>query len=117
VYPKFSFNDLENKTVFIHELNILRPTHLIFLSGKGYDEHIIRNFGKNFYKELEEAIKNTNSKSNPVSDKITLKSEKVNELFGIENYGDLKIIYATHPSAPMEEKIRDIYNKCFKEFN
>ena len=50
VYSPFEFEGVE-RNIFQHELNILRPTHMIFLSGTGYDNHIIRNFGKAFFDE------------------------------------------------------------------
>jgi len=115
LYSDFDYNGLK-KNVFIHELNILRPTHLIFLCGKGYDNHIIRNFGENFYKEIEILIKDISSKKNPVSGTKTLEPGKVKDLLGIENYGELKILYATHPSAPMKGNIRDEYKSKLEKF-
>lgn len=115
VYSEFEYENFLG-TIFLHELNILRPTHLVFLSGKGYDNHIVRDFGKEFYNKLKHAISNL-KKDNPVSDEIVLTSDEIKQWFKIDDYGtNIKIIYAYHPSGRFTKNEREEYMKRIAEF-
>lgn len=116
VYSNFEFNGL-NANIYIHELNILRPTHLIFLCGKGYNNHIIRNFGNKFYEEVKNEINSLKVKEKPVSKPITFKQEQIKNLLNIDNYDSISIIFAIHPSAHMTKTTRkNIYEKSLNMF-
>ncbi|MGN1433231.1 MAG: hypothetical protein ACI4XI_05950 [Ruminococcus sp.] len=117
VYSGFEFTGL-TANIYIHELNILRPTHLIFLCGKGYNNHIKRDFGNDFYDEIKKEINAINVKEKPVSKPIAFNEEQIRNLFGIDNYGNsISIIFAIHPSAHMTKIIRnDIYEKSLNMF-
>lgn len=111
VYSKFPNEDL-NANIFLHEINILKPTHIVLLCGKGYDKHIERAFGKHFLDKLQENNKNL-SINNPCG--------KVFEIPCIElglpdsNYDKIKIIQTIHPNAHLGNKRIDYHNKL-KDF-
>ena len=110
----FNFKDL-SANVFIHELNILRPTHIIFWCGKNYDNHIIRAFGNNFYKEVFSKL-DINFSHKTVSDIFYLYNKDIESLFKIKNYFSdekqpLKILYSYHPSAHIKNREKAYNNK------
>lgn len=111
----FTFNRLSGN-IFIHELNILRPTHIAFLCGKGYNEHIKRDFGEKFYEMNKDAINQLSVRKSPVSDIITLKKHQIKDLFGIEGYDSINIVFAIHPSAHMKKDIRSSYEQSLIRF-
>ncbi len=110
IYSDFSHKGL-TANIFIHELNILRPTHLVFLCGKGYNNHIKRDFGKDFYNMVYESINKLSVKDKPISGPFTLDKQKIQTIFGFEDYEHINLIFALHPSAHMKGKIRNKYEE------
>ena len=102
--------------IFIHELNILRPTHIAFLCGKGYNEHIKRDFGEKFYEMNKDAINQLSVRKSPVSDIIILKKHQIKDLFGIEGYDSINIVFTIHSSAHMKKDIRSSYEQSLIRF-
>ena len=82
-------------------MNILRPTHLIFLSGPNYRNHIIRDFGKLFYQNIEPLIDKLSNDLPAVTDsEYDLSKDDIRNMFGIDGYDSgIKILYAYHPFA------------------
>lgn len=118
VYSEFEFNGIK-RNIFIHELNILRPTHLVFLCGKGYNNHIKRDFGKKFYDNVNIAniINNSiNVKETPVSKPVMLDKQQIQKIFGLEDYECFNLIFAIHPSAHMTVNIRNKYEVTLSDF-
>ena len=118
IYSDFWYNDLK-ANIFIHELNILRPTHLVFLCGKGYNNHIKRDFGKKFYDNVNIAniINNSiNVKETPVSKPDMLDKQQIQTIFGLEDYECFNLIFAIHPSAHMSADIRNKYEEELRNF-
>lgn len=120
VYSPFEFEGVE-RNIYLHELNILRPTHLIFLSGTGYNNHIIRDFGINgrvfFEKKIRPLIEEL-SMDNPVSNsQSVLDKDEIKEWFNIDGYDtEIKIKYAYHPSAHLSQVARSAYNDALSKF-
>lgn len=118
VYSDFTYGDL-TRNVFIHEMNILRPTHLVFISGKGYDEHIKQDFTECFFKKyIDNLIGKLQFNENPVVGPVIMPAEDIKEFWGIENYSEkgIEILYAYHPSAHFKQSTRDIYNDKILEY-
>lgn len=115
VYSEFKFNGI-TQNVFFHELNILKPTHLVFLCGKGYNNHIKRDFGEKFYEEVNKSINSLNVKNKPISDSVKLNKNQIQKIFGFENYDCINLIFALHPSAHMTSAIRNGYEQSLSEF-
>lgn len=115
VYADFNFNGLSGN-IFTHELNILRPTHIVFLCGKGYNKQIRRDFGEKFYNKSKRTINQLSAKKAPVSCITTLDKSHIKDLFGIENYEFIKIIFTIHPSAHMTKDIRELYEQSLLNF-
>lgn len=119
-YFPFTFRGFTG-TVYHHELDILRPTHLVFLSGKGYDNHIYRDLGEQFYRRViaEKIRPERLTFNNPVL-KASVGNEEISACFGIHDYfknsGTMKIVYAYHPSAHLPRDTRAEYERRLKEF-
>lgn len=112
----------EKRNIYWHEINILRPTHLLFISGKGYERHIKRDFSDEFYKKIiKRMIKELKIKERPTSKVVELGEEDIKDYFGIKDYfadeeyfntykcKKMKIIYAYHPSARLNSDTREKY--------
>lgn len=129
IYGKFEYYYKDSKSecgnIYWHELKILKPTHLLFISGKGYDEHIKRDFGGDFYKSVIETLinqlKNGKSDCTPTSDIVELNNTKIKEYLRIPDYFDsdkktMRVMYAYHPSARLSDEVRKMYNEKIKAF-
>ena len=117
IYSEFCWNGFKGN-IYLHELNILRPTHLIFLSGPGYRNHIIRDFGGGFYEKIKNAIDSLSISGNPAvaDDEYNLSEEEISKLLSIDGYkSGIKILFAYHPSTHLKEA-RTVYNKRIEEF-
>ena len=117
IYSEFCWNGFKGN-IYLHELNILRPTHLIFLSGPGYRNHIIRDFGGGFYGKIKNAIDSLSISNNPAvaGDEYNLSEKEISKLLNIDGYKTgIKILFAYHPSARLKEA-RTVYNKRIEEF-
>lgn len=118
VYSDFEFEGV-SRNIFLHELSILRPTHLIFLSGTGYDNHIIRDFGEKFYTEKIAPLIRCLSPDEPttINCPCELSPEEIKDWFRINDYDSgIKILYAYHPSAHLSSS-REKYNKGLCDFS
>lgn len=118
VYSDFEFEGV-SRNIFLHELNILHPTHLIFLSGTGYDNHIIRDFGEEFYTEKIAPLIRSLTPDEPttINRPCELSPEEIKDWFRINDYdSSIKILYAYHPSAHLSSS-REKYNKGLCDFS
>lgn len=117
IYSEFCWKGFMGN-IYLHELNILRPTHLVFLSGPGYRNHIIRDFGGGFYEKIKNAIDSLSVSDNPAvaDDEYNLSEKEISKLFHIDGYkSGIKILYAYHPFARLKEA-RTVYNKRIEDF-
>jgi len=122
IYAPFEF-DKKTGNVFYHEFRILQPRKVLFLCGRGYTKHLIRDFGPSFSEELISG-KLISSKgalalredetSILVSVPKTLVSE--NEC-NLENEHSIEYIYGYHPSfLQYNGKKRNQYYKSITAF-
>ena len=123
VYGEFSYtyNGIKSEchNVFWHELNILRPTHLLFISGKGYDKHIKCDFGEKFYNRIKPMINGLSADMPAITGSdYNLSKEDILNLFGINDYDSgIKILYAYHPFAfILNGEPRKKYNAVIEGF-
>ena len=123
VYGEFSYtyNGIKSEchNVFWHELNILRPTHLLFISGKGYDKHIKCDFGEKFYNRIKPMINGLSADTPAITGSdYNLSKEDILNLFGINDYDSgIKILYAYHPFAfILNGEPRKKYNAIIEGF-
>lgn len=118
IYTSFEWNGF-NGNIFLHELNILRPTHLVFLSGSDYRNHIIRDFGSDFYNRIKPMIDGLSVDTPAVTgSEYDLSKEDIHNLFGINDYDSgIKILYAYHPFAfILNGEPRKKYNAIIEGF-
>lgn len=118
IYTSFNWNGF-NGNIFLHELNLLRPTHLVFLSGPDYINHIIRDFGSDFYNKIKLMINGLSVGTPAVTGSdYNLSKEDIHNLFGINGYDSgIKILYAYHPSAHiLNGEPRKNYNAIIEGF-
>ena len=123
VYGEFSYtyNGIKSEchNIFWHELNILRPTHLLFISGKEYDKHIERDFGEDFYNWIKPMINGLSADTPAITGSdYDLSKEDIHNLFGINDYDSgIKILYAYHPFAfILNGEPRKKYNAVIEGF-
>jgi len=118
IYTSFEWNGF-NGNIFLHELNILRPTHLVFLSGPDYRNHIIRDFGSEFYNRIEPMINGLSADMPAITGSdYNLSKEDILDLFDINGYDSgIKILYAYHPFARiLNGEPRENYNAIIERF-
>ena len=118
IYTSFEWNGF-NGNIFLHELNILRPTHLVFLSGPDYRNHIVRDFGSEFYNRIKPMINGLSVDTPAVTgSEYDLSKEDIHNLFGINDYDSgIKILYAYHPFAfILNGEPRKKYNAIIEGF-
>ena len=118
IYTSFDWNGF-NGNIFLHELNILRPTHLVFLSGPDYRNHIIRDFGEDFYNRIKPMINGLSADKPAITGSdYNLSKEDILNLFGINDYDSgIKILYAYHPFAfILNGEPRGKYNEAIEDF-
>ena len=118
IYTSFNWNGF-NGNIFLHELNLLRPTHLVFLSGPDYINHIIRDFGSDFYNKIKPMIDKLSVETPAViGSEYNLSKDDIHNLFGINGYySGIKILYAYHPSARiLNGETRKKYNAIIEGF-
>lgn len=74
---------------------------MVFLSGPDYINHIIRDFGSDFYNKIKMMINGLSVDTPAVTGSdYNLSKEDIHNLFGINGYDSgIKILYAYHPSA------------------
>lgn len=123
IYRPFTYHyedkTSEERNIYCHELNILRPTHLLFISGKGYDEHIERDFGEDFYNRIKPMINGLSADTPAITGSdYDLSKEDIHNLFGINDYDSgIKILYAYHPFAfILNGEPRKKYNAIIEGF-
>ena len=118
IYTSFDWNGF-NGNIFLHELNILRPTHLVFLSGPDYRNHVIRDFGEDFYNRIKPMIDKLSVETPAViGSEYNLSKDDIHNLFDINDYDSgIKILYAYHPSARiLNGEPRKKYNAIIEDF-
>lgn len=118
IYSNFVWNGFDGN-IYLHELNILRPTHLVFLSGPDYINHIIRDFGSDFYNKIKLMINGLSVDTPAVTGSdYDLSKEDIHNLFGINDYDSgIKILYAYHPFAfILNGEPRKKYNAIIEGF-
>ena len=86
------------------------------MCGKGYNNHIKRDFGEKFYEEVNELINKLNVKTNPISNSIKLNKEQIQTIFELKDYECINLIFAIHPSAHMTSDIRKLYEQNLNGF-
>ena len=123
IYRPFTYHyedkTSEERNIYCHELNILRPTHLLFISGKGYDKHIERDFGEDFYNRIKPMINGLSADTPAITGSdYDLSKEDIHNLFGINDYDSgIKILYAYHPFAfILNGEPRKKYNAIIEGF-
>ena len=97
----------------------MRPTHLIFLSGPDYINHIIRDFGSDFYNWIKPMINGLSADMPAITGSdYNLSKEDILDLFDINGYDSgIKILYAYHPSARiLNGETRKKYNAIIEGF-
>lgn len=110
IYEPFVYDGLK-ANVFVHELNILRPDVLVMLTGRGYDKHIERAFGNEFYNFIKsEHAFNIEQNKKTVSDTIRIDTETIEKWYGIKKYS-FNVIYGFHPSSRMKKQARCQYEE------
>ena len=115
-YKQYKFRD---EIIYTYELNLLRPTHLVFLSGPDYINHIIRDFGSDFYNKIKPMIDKLSVETPAVIGReYNLSKDDIHNLFGINGYySGIKILYAYHPSARiLNGETRKKYNAIIEGF-
>ena len=115
IYDPFEYEGIWG-TIFEHELNILRPRRIVFLTGKSYWGHMERDFRTIFAygclgKLMREQVMNLNMSSKPVSDPVEFR------------YGswspeeDCRAVVCYHPNARMRKDVREaLYDKVMLDF-
>jgi hypothetical protein len=92
---------------------------LLFISGKGYDEHIERDFGEDFYNRIKPMINGLSADTPAITGSdYDLSKEDIHNLFGINDYDSgIKILYAYHPFAfILNGEPRKKYNAIIEGF-
>ena len=122
IYAPFYFDE-KYGNVFYHEFRILQPRKVLFLCGRGYTKHLLRDFGTYFSDKLISSklicSKNTLSLRDDetgmlVSTPNILASE--NE-YNLENECSIEYIYGYHPSfLQYNGKKRNQYYKSITAF-
>ena len=102
MYKTFEFNG-KKKTIYQHELDILKPKKVILLCGPGRVNAIIKAF-------------NDEDNDNAFKEKlITPKLDKDNCVCCF-SHNNIEFLYGLHPSAFMKKEIRTEYNKRIDKF-
>lgn len=102
MYKPFKFKDTE-KTIYQHELDILKPKKVILLCGPGRVNAITKAF-------------NDEDNDNAFKEKlITPKLDKDNCVCCF-SHNNIEFLYGLHPSAFMKKEIRTEYNKRIDKF-
>lgn len=116
IYEPFCFEGC-NENIFVHELRILKPTHIILLCGKNYNNHIKRAYGEDFYKELEKDNDKFFIKVMPVKEAKIFKFKDVAQ--DTKSFSDdisFSVIHCIHPSARLGE-YREKYDEEIRKFS
>ncbi len=115
IYDPFEYEGTLG-TIFEHELIILRPRKIVFLTGKGYWSHMKRDFKTIFaYGCLEELMRekvtNLNMSCKPVSDPIEFRYRPGSQ------GEDCRAVVCYHPNARMRIDVREtLYDKAMLDF-
>ena len=86
------------------------------MCGKGYNNHFKRDFGEKFYIKANETINKLSVKDKTISDSLTLNKQTIQDIFGLEGYERINLIFAIHPSAHMSADIRNKYEEELRNF-
>lgn len=115
IYKPFEYDGILS-TILEHELIILRPRKIVFLTGKGYWPHMKRDFqtvfpdGSMEKRKFFEAENSLQLSSKPVSDAIEFKYDSSSQ----KNV--CKAVVCYHPNARMKIDVRKEYDKVMLDF-
>ena len=120
LYRPFQFEGI-TANIFIHEIRILRPTHIVLACGTGAHQHINRAFDENykntkesFYKKLlagQEAPKLIS----PINEPVTFSAKSINSTaFANDDY-KIEFVMCVHPLARLKKELRNKYNDVLEK--
>lgn len=123
VYKDFEFDGFTGN-VFLHEIRILKPNKLLFISGTGYDKHIIGDFGEAFYNNVVKCLINELNKKEtpdkelvPMSHTVIISPKQIKDMWKIDNYTDsISVAYAYYPYSGMTRNLKCLYYDKIKAF-
>ena len=121
LYKDFEFDGFTGN-VFLHEIRILKPNKLLFISGTGYNKHIIGDFGEAFFDRIvKKLIGELNKKETlelvPMSRTVIISPEQIKSMWDIDDYpSSLSVAYAYYPYSGMACELKKKYYEAIRAF-